>query len=115
MNWLVTLLGGAVSRVFTFVYTYASFAIATRIAMATAFIIASAALFLSTAVAIKAVVMGARVSFPPILANATFFIPDSINTLIAAIVTVRTAAALYRWTQINLAVYADVPNRKLLM
>lgn len=22
---------------------------------------------------------------------------------------------LYRWTQINLAVYADVPNRKLLM
>lgn len=115
MTWIITTLGALVGRSFTLFYGFFTFLIAQRLAIATAYITVSGALFLATAVAVKAAVMGARVVLPPVLANATFFIPSSINILIASIVTVRVGAAVYRWTQNNLAVYADVANRKLLM
>lgn len=115
MAWLINALGALTSRLFTFFFGYLSFAISTRAALVTTYIIISATLFLGAAGAIKAAVMAIKVTAPPILANAAFFIPESINTLIASIITVRTAAAVYRWTQSNLAAFADVPNRKLLM
>lgn len=115
MQWLVTLLGAVVGRTFTLLFGVLSFALAQRIALVTGYILASAALFLAVSAAIKTAVLAVRVVMPPILVQATYFLPPSINSFVASIVVIRLTYFVWRWTTSNLAAYADVPNRKLLM
>jgi uncharacterized membrane protein len=106
LQWVVTLAGLGVSRVFTFFMAFLAYSTAKKAALVTAYIVASAALFLTMAGAIKAIVIGARYAMPSSLASFTYFLPSSINFLISSIVMVKTTHYVWRWTQKNLASYA---------
>lgn len=108
MPWITAVLGAAVSRMLGFAMVFVSYMMAKRIAIVTGYLLASAALFLGMSGAIKAVVLGLRVSMPPMMAAVTYFLPSNINSFIAALVTVRLTHFIWKWTQSNLSVYANV-------
>ena len=115
MQWLIAAMGGMVGRVFTLLFGMVSFHIAQRVAIVTAYIGMSAALFVTVSVAVRASVEALRTSMPGVLTPFTYFLPGNINNFIAAVVLIRVSYFLWKWTQANLAAYADIPNRGMLM
>jgi hypothetical protein len=108
MPWIASILGAVVSRMLSWSMIFFSYVFAKRIAIASGFIAASAVMFLGMAAAIKAIVLTLRVTMPPILSASTYFLPANINFFIAALITVRMTHFIWRWSQANLAVYANV-------
>jgi len=106
--WLVGLLGTVFSSVATWFIGRVAFERAIFYGLVTAFLVASAALFVALVVAIKAAVIGARVAMPNSLGLATFFLPPSIAQVFSIIVTVRVSKSVYQWTVNTMAAY--IPN-----
>jgi len=113
--WIVGLLGSLVSSVATWFVGRVAFERAMHYALVTAFIVASAGLFLTLTLAVKAAILGARVAMPQTLGMATFFLPGSIAQIFATIVTVRVAAGIYRWTVATLSAYLPITPRGMML
>ena len=104
-GWLVGLLGAVVSSVATFLVGRVAFDLAVRYALITGFLVASAGLFLALTLAVKTMVLGARVAMPGTLGVATFFLPGSSGQLFGLVVTVRVSSSIYRWTVATMGSY----------
>jgi len=113
--WIVSLLGAVVSSVATWFIGRVVFERAIHYALITGFLIASAALFVALVVAVKTLILGARVAMPQTLGLATFFLPPSISQIFATIVTVRVSASVYRWTVSTMAAYLPANPSQGLM
>lgn len=113
--WLVGLLGSLVTSVATWFVGRVAFEKAMQYALVTAFVVASAALFLTLTVSVKALVLGARVAMPQSLGLATFFLPASTAQIFAAIVTVRVGASIYRWTVATMSAYLPITPRSMML
>lgn len=111
MPWIATVLGAVVARVLTFAMGFLAYSLAKRLAIVTGFIVAWSALFIAMAGTVKALIIGMRIVMPPVLAQFTYFLPSSINTFIAALVSVRLIYFVWEWTQANLSAYANVGMR----
>jgi len=104
-TWLVGLLGSLFASFATWLMGRFVFERAVTYALLTAFLVASAALFLALTMAVKSAILGARVSMPQTLGVATFFLPGSIAQILSIIVTVRVSASVYRWTVNTMSAY----------
>ncbi len=113
--WLVGLLGSLVTSIATFLVGRVAFEKAMQYALVTAFVVASAALFVTLTVSVKALILGARVTMPHSLGIATFFLPPSIGQIFATIVTVRVAASIYRWTVATMSAYLPITPKHMLL
>lgn len=113
--WLVGLLGSLVTSVATWFVGRVAFEKAMQYALITAFIVASAALFLTLTISVKALILGARVAMPNSLGMATFFLPASVAQVFAAIVTVRVGASIYRWTIATMTAYLPITPRHMML
>lgn len=96
--WFTSLFGSTITTVFAWLTTKFVYERAIQIMLITAFIVAATGLFLGVTLTVKTAVIAARVAMPPVLAQATFFLPASLNTIIATIVTIRVARVVHRWT-----------------
>lgn len=105
---IIAMFGGAVGRVLTFAMGFVSYMLAKRIALASGYILVSAALFGVMAASVKAAVLGVRVLMPVSMSAFTYFLPSSINLFLASLVTVRLTHFVWRWTVANLGVYTNV-------
>lgn len=106
MPWLTAVFGAVISRLFAVLMGVFVWRTAQRIAMGTAFILASAGLFGTMALSVKAAILGARAMMPPALSLFTYFLPSDINLYIATMVTVRLIHFVWAWTQNNLRTFA---------
>lgn len=103
--WFVSLFGTTITTVFTWLTTKFVYERAVQIALVSAFVVTCTGAFLTVSLSIKAAVMAARVTLPPIMATGLMFLPPSLNQIIATIVTIRVARALHRWTVGVIAAY----------
>lgn len=113
--WLVGLLGSLVSSIATFLIGRVAVERAFQIALVSAFLVASAGLFVTLALGVKALLLGARVAMPGSLGQATYFLPASINLIFATIVTIRVGASVYRWTVATMAAYLPGNSTRHMM
>lgn len=112
--WFASLFGTTITTVFTWLTTKFVYERAVQIMLVSAFIVAATGLFLGVTLTVKAAVLAARVTMPPILAQATFFLPANLNQVIATIVTIRVARVVHRWTVgVMMAYLPQSPNTGL--
>ena len=107
MPWILAALRWLVGSLFTNFLALFTFQWARRLALGVALVVVFAGAFLALVVGVKAAVMAVRVAMPPILAQATYFLPSNLPVIIATAVTVRISILLFRWSMTNLQVYAS--------
>lgn len=103
--WFIQLFGTTFGALATWLTTKFIYERAIQITLVTAFLVSASGLFLTVSTTIKMSVLALRMSLPPVMAMGAFFLPSNLNQIIAAIVTIRVTAALYRWTVGVLAAY----------
>lgn len=103
--WFIQLFGTTFGALATWLTTKFIYERAIQITLVTAFLVAASGLFLTVSISIKTAVLALRMSMPPVMVMGTFFLPSNLNQIIATIVTIRVAVALYRWTVGVLAAY----------
>ena len=96
--WLLGLFTSTMGTLFTWLLAKTVYEKALFITITTAAVVVMASLTAALALGIKGAIMVARVTMPPILAQATYFLPSNINMVLALVITVRSAVFLYRWT-----------------
>lgn len=101
MPWLMTVLGALVTQVFTLAFKFFAYKIARNIAIFSAFIVVSTGLTLAMAYSIKALLVGARVLMPSMLASATYFLPSNLNLIFSLFITIRLTHFIWRWSMRN--------------
>jgi len=100
-------LGAVVAKLFEFFYQFLAFKLATRLAVGTAFLVVSASITVTMAMAIKAALLLARVALPPHLAVATYFLPANLNQFLAVYITIASIRFIWAWSYKNLAGYTQ--------
>lgn len=113
--WLVGLVSTAFTSFATLLIGRMVYEKAIHYALVTAFLVAAAGLTATLSLTIKTAIMAAQVNMPPLLANATYFLPANINTILACIVTLRVSSAIYRWTVKTMSAYLPSDPRHGLM
>lgn len=103
--WFVGLFSTAFTSFATWLMTRFVFEKAARIALVTAFLVASAGILVTTSVGIKALAISAQYSMPSSLGMFTYFLPENINLIFSLIVTIRVWRITYRWTVQTMSSY----------
>lgn len=96
------LLGAILPKLFDFVFKFVAAKWAWRITLGTGIVLAVAGITVGMAVAVKALIIGARVTMPSSLGASTYFLPSNINIIIAAYITFRLVYFVYQWTLKNM-------------
>jgi FlaA1/EpsC-like NDP-sugar epimerase len=106
--WFVGLTTSAFTSFTTFLIGKMLYEKAVRYALITAFLVAAAALTVTTSLMLKATILGIQIAMPNSLGMVTYFLPSNINQIFGAIITIRLSTLLYRWTVNTMSAY--VPN-----
>lgn len=103
--WLVGLFASTLGALFTWFVSTLAARVSVRLLLATAYLVASAALTVGVAVLIKGAIMAIRVTMPASLGAATYFLPANINLIMGVWFSMRVSHALYCWTRARLGTY----------
>lgn len=111
MPWLPGLLGAIFQRLWALFLVTSLAKHARALAFAAVLISVYSSLFIGLVIFVKTAVIAVRMSMPPILAKATFFLPPNLPVILSTVITVRLSIAVYRWTRRNLDIYAEVKDK----
>lgn len=95
--WLIGAFGSALGALFTWFAGFLALRIAARFAMVAGYVLAVATITATVAIAVKAIVYGAQMAMPLSLGAATYFLPNNINVIIGAYVSMRVTYYLAMW------------------
>lgn len=98
-------LGAVVAKVFEMLIKFFAYKVARNLAVGVGAVLLAGSLTVGMAQGIKAVVLAGRMFMPDFIAMATFFLPSSINWMIAAYVNVHLLHFIWQWSMKNLARY----------
>lgn len=113
--WFIGLFTSTFSAFATWMIGKMAYEKAIQWVFVSAFLVAAASLTVGLSLAIKALIISARISMPSSLGMATYFLPSNVNTVFSIIVTLRVSAALYRWTVATMGAYVPGnPNTGLV-
>lgn len=97
-----SILGAILPKLFDFVFKFVAAKWAWRITLGTGIVLAAAGVTIGMALAVKALIIGARVTMPASLGASTYFLPSNINLIIAAYITFRLIHFIHQWTLKNM-------------
>lgn len=101
--WAIgALLGALASKLFDFVFKFVAVKLAWRITVGTSFVLAASAVTLTMALAVKALIIGARIAMPASLGASTYFLPSNINIIIGLYISARLIVFVWQWTLRNM-------------
>jgi len=103
--WILGLVVSAFSTMASWFASRFLYEKALQYSLVTAFLVTASFLTVGVSLAVKAMVIGAQVLLPPVLAQVTYFLPTNINQIFALIVTARLSLVIYRWTVSTFAAY----------
>jgi len=106
--WLVGLFSSILGGLYTWFVSFVALRSAAQFALVTAYVIAIAAITVTVATVIKGFIFAIQVTMPASLGAATYFLPNNINVIMGAYVSMRVAYYLYTWTSHRLTAYVRV-------
>lgn len=113
MAWLGQFFSGFMAFVFGIVSSFLGKKIGLAFTGAMSLVAVYSSLFIGVVVLVKTTVMAVRVSFPPILAASTYFLPSNLPVILATIVSVRVSIVVYRWTISNLQMIGWIYDQRV--
>lgn len=113
--WFATLISSALSGLATFLVSKVAYERAQAFMIAAIFGAITFGAYIATALAIKNLIIGARETMPPILASATYFLPENTNQVIGIIVTAKVIRFTYRYAIKMAALYMPTDPKHGLM
>ena len=99
---LGSLIGMFATRLYDFFFRFMAEKWAYRALIGTAFVVAVGGITVTMAIAVKALVVAARVAMPSSLGASTYFLPSNINFIIGTYISARLVVYTYEWTLKNM-------------
>lgn len=107
--WLVSVVATFTATLFGFFAKHFVYEKAFNLVIISGFLVAAAGLMLTFALFAKGLIFGARVALPPMIAQATYFLPSNINWWFSFFVTFRVSRFIHRWAVSTLSAY--IPSK----